>query len=265
MHDLRVATRRARSACRLFGSILEPADLQALRDELRWIAERLGAVRDLDVLTARLETQLKLTGSSAGFSQQVREGIRSRRVRALADLVPALESTRFSALLQMLESGREPDPARGGERPAGPFARKRIDKLFRRMSPWIDRPAEGLSDAELHRVRILFKRLRYACEFFRPLLGDEAERLISSFVFFQDCLGLHQDATTALRILGEQLAETALADRTEDLLLSMGSLMQIQRDIQRVQRETFTRRWESAPELLAQWSRTRSSGNRAAW
>jgi inorganic triphosphatase YgiF len=262
VHDLRVATRRARSACRLFGSILAPAELQALREELRWIAGLLGAVRDLDVLAARLDTQLKLTGSPAGFSGQVREGLRARRSRALAELVPALESGRFSALRQMLDAPRDTDFI-GGDPPAGGFARRRIDKVFRKLSPWIDRPADGLSDPELHRLRILFKRLRYTCEFFRPLLGAEAESLINSFVAFQDCLGLHQDATTAIRILGEMLAEVPLAERTEEMLLSMGSLLQIQRDIQKAQRDKFTRRWESAPEMLAAWRRT--DGAASSW
>ncbi len=203
VHDLRVAARRARSASRLFDFILDPDTLQRLRDELRWIARLLGGVRDLDVLAARLETQVRMTASDTGFSRLLRERLQSKRDGALAELVPALESGRFDALLTLLESIGEsvPSPFEAfGRDAAAPFARKRIDKAFRKLSPWIDRPADGLSDTELHRVRILFKRLRYTCDFFRSLPGQDMRSLIGAFVEYQDCLGLHQDAATAVRI-----------------------------------------------------------------
>ena len=253
VHDLRVATRRARSACRLFASCMASEELASLREELRWLAGLLGAVRDLDVLSSRLDAQLARSAAAPGFSGLLREEIGRRRRRALADLVPALDSGRFTALLQRLESAGEGTGQPGGpsEQPAAVLARRRIDKGFRKLAPWVDRPADGLSDVELHRVRILFKRLRYACEFFRPLLGAEGGALIDSFVAYQDCLGLHQDAATAIRLLGEIMPELPPEARTDELLLSMGSLLQVQRDVQQAQRQAFARRWESAPELLA--------------
>jgi len=260
VHDLRVATRRARSASRLFGFIIDPDQLRTLRGELRWIARLLGGVRDLDVLAARLETQVRMTASETGFSHLLRERLQLKRDRALAELVPALESDRFAGLLKLLQSTGEiiPLPCEAlGQDAAAPFARKRIDKAFRKLSPWIDRPAEGLPDAELHRVRILFKRLRYTCEFFRFLPGADLGSLIGAFVAYQDCLGLHQDAATAVRLLTEMLGEVPAEDRSEELLLSMGAMLQVQRDIQRTQRQKFCRKWSSAAELPALWKKLR--------
>ena len=56
VHDFRVATRRARFALKLFAGVLPDGRATDLRMELSWIAGLLGAVRDMDVLMARLET-----------------------------------------------------------------------------------------------------------------------------------------------------------------------------------------------------------------
>lgn len=267
VHDLRVATRRARSALRLFRFLFEPAQSRTFAAELGWIARLLGAVRDLDVLTARMDAQIDMTGAGPDFRSVVREALRERRTRAVSELVPALQSERFTQLLYALEntnlSDAVPHPTGAAvsesDQPAVQFARKRIDKTFSKLELWIDRPPESLTDAELHRVRILFKRLRYMCEFFRPLLGNDAGTLIAAFVGYQDCLGLHQDATTAHSVLSDVLEEVPRDERSEGLLLSMGAILQVQRDIQGAQREIFGRRWKSANELIALWRRVRAA------
>src|SRR6266545_895721 len=54
VHDMRVATRRLRSTLRTFRPLLPAERTEPLRGELRWLGERLGAVRDGDVMAARL-------------------------------------------------------------------------------------------------------------------------------------------------------------------------------------------------------------------
>jgi CHAD domain-containing protein len=267
VHDLRVATRRARSALRLFALLFAEEQKSALAAELGWIAGLLGAVRDLDVLTVRLDAQFDMTGASQDFRDTVRTAFRARRTRVVSELVPALQSERFALLLRALENpnlsdaaGQMTDPDASESGLPGPrFARKWIDKTFSKLGRWIDRQPESLTDAELHRVRILFKRLRYMCEFFRPILGNAAGSLIGAFVGYQDCLGLHQDATTALRVLSEVLEDVPPNERAEGMLLSMGALLQVQRDIQSAQRALFSSRWKSAAELVVLWSQVRDA------
>jgi hypothetical protein len=85
-------------------------------------------------------------------------------------------------------------------------AQKRVLRLGRSIGP--DSPA-----ADLHRLRILFKRLRYACEFFReafvdPVSGaDPLAEYIQAMVRFQDCLGEHQDAVMAMARIQELAKE----------------------------------------------------------
>jgi CHAD domain-containing protein len=260
VHDLRVATRRSRSALRLFSLVLDPEAARSLAAELSWIASLLGATRDMDVLLARLDHYFASVEAGPDFRDILGGRLRDRRANALSGLVEALQSGRFPDLLDKLEScgGADvPDPvidnAHRVDQPARRFARARIDKAFAKLALWTERPVQSLSDVELHRIRILFKRLRYMCEFFRPLLGKDAGDLIGSFVGFQDCLGLHQDATTALHMLSGILAEVPPHLRSEEFLLCAGAILQVQRDIQREQRERFARRWKSAPGLFGIW------------
>ncbi len=56
LHDMRVAVRRSRALLRA-GQPLYANDMSGLTEELRWVGEKLGAVRDLDVLLERLRAE----------------------------------------------------------------------------------------------------------------------------------------------------------------------------------------------------------------
>ena len=58
VHQMRVATRRARSALQAFGGIIERDATRPLCAELKWLAAALGAARDTEVLLARLTADL---------------------------------------------------------------------------------------------------------------------------------------------------------------------------------------------------------------
>lgn len=60
---------------------------------------------------------------------------------------------------------------------------------------------------ELHALRIEFKKLRYAVEFFQEILGQEAQIAITEIIQFQDHLGKLNDADVACRILNSTLAQ----------------------------------------------------------
>jgi CHAD domain-containing protein len=65
---------------------------------------------------------------------------------------------------------------------------------------------DGAPLTTYHALRIDFKRLRYALEFFRDVLGPETPGLIKSTVSMQDLLGALQDAHVAEGLIGEFLA-----------------------------------------------------------
>src|SRR5207248_11382379 len=57
VHQARVGARRLRSDLRTFAPLVEPDWREHLQDELRWLGDQLGAVRDADVLLDRLRRQ----------------------------------------------------------------------------------------------------------------------------------------------------------------------------------------------------------------
>ena len=53
------------------------------------------------------------------------------------------------------------------------------------------------TDAELHRIRILAKRARYAAEAVAPVAGPDAASFAKAAARLQTVLGEHQDSVTA--------------------------------------------------------------------
>jgi CHAD domain-containing protein len=254
LHDLRVATRRLRSALRLFADVLGPKRCDALRGELGLVGQVLGAVRDLDVFGINLQAQAQRLAEARGIAGRLAEELARQRGPARSSLVAALTARRFTSLVRRLDAlAAAPPPRRPRGAQGVPVAvaapalirraQRRVLRLGRAIGP--ESPA-----ADLHRLRILFKRLRYACEFFQEAFADPATGsnpladYVQAMIRFQDCLGEHQDAMTAMvRIQG--LAREAVQSGTllPEQLLDLGSLVQVQREIARTRRTRLAKLW----------------------
>ena len=291
LHDLRVATRRARFALRLLAPWFGDARCQALRGELRWIGGLLGTVRDLDVFVDRLEHDLARCEADPAAVEKLLRLLHRRRDAARAELVPALESERTRAIVEGLrtlapdaaalaeatagfEEGRSVHAAPGDAGgvsdaeaadarasavldeaaacaagrpvalpPASEVAPRLVARAARRVLRW-EKRLEGAPEAkDLHELRILFKGLRYTCEFFIELLTEDERKLIRALVELQDCLGEHQDAVVAQAEL-EKLTEQRVASRAgSPELLALGGLVQVQRERRAEQRALFDELW----------------------
>ena len=58
VHQMRVATRRARSALQAFGSVIDRETTRPLCEELKWLAATLGQARDTEVMLDLLKASL---------------------------------------------------------------------------------------------------------------------------------------------------------------------------------------------------------------
>ncbi|MFI0979358.1 CHAD domain-containing protein [Streptomyces sp. NPDC021093] len=215
VHQMRVATRRMRSAFKTYRKVLDRGVTDPIGDELKWLAGELGVDRDQEVLAARLSARLSalprtlLLGPVRG---RLRIWSVARRSGSRRRTLAVLDSRRYLDLLHSLDALlADPPLLRTAAKNAAPVLREALAKDHARLA---DRTEHALSlapggerDIALHEARKAAKRLRYAAESAQPVLGKPANRLRKRVKEVQTVLGDHQDsvvARTELRNLAVQ-------------------------------------------------------------
>jgi CHAD domain-containing protein len=204
VHQARVALRRLRSAIKLFAPVL-PADFVAAYGKTwQTLAGALGDTRNWDVFVA--ETLPPILATFPGHRDArrlLREGARrARQARAALTHMVALADyprliVEFTAAIYALQDQLPQD--------LDEFARQRLKARARQARRLAERHAE-LEPAARHRMRICFKKLRYAVEFFTPLLPPKRLKpYLQALSRLQDELGLINDHVTAQTLLDEAL------------------------------------------------------------
>jgi CHAD domain-containing protein len=103
-------------------------------------------------------------------------------------------------------------------------------------------------DADLHQIRILAKRARYAAEAAGPLAGKKASAFAGALAGLQTVLGDHQDAVVA-----EAWLRTATAG-PDGVSLAAGELIAMQRAEAAASRKRWPKAWDRASEKkLRSW------------
>jgi CHAD domain-containing protein len=228
VHKQRVATRRLRSLLRSTRDRLDDPDRGArLREELRWLGNALGEVRDHDVLIGHLFAELATIEEAASFGA-ILELLDNEREQARHTLLEALGSSRYRALLGELE---RPPGLREGERLASAAAAD-----YERLRRSAKKVGKNPSDKELHRLRIRAKRARYAAE----VIGGE-ERFVDRAKALQDVLGEHQDAVVAEERIRDLLGQVRGTGRTA---LVAGRLIERQHARGAAAREAWPKVWK---------------------
>ena len=243
VHQARVATRRLRSDLRTFGDLLEPAWAGPLRDELRWVADVLGEVRDPDVLLIRLRRQLDgLRRSDRVVGTALLDVVAGARADARGQLDAVLGSERYFMLLdRLVAAAGEPLVRPGAAAPAS----KVLPRLARR--PWaaLEKAAARIgpnsADEELHAVRVKAKRARYAAEVAARVIGKPAQQYADEVARVQDVLGEHQDACVAR----EWLRTTAVGVEPAAAFVA-GQLAMVQDTEAAARRREWVGAWERA-------------------
>ncbi len=207
VHQMRVQTRRLRAASALFAGVLR-APRRARASRLQWLARGLGRVRDLDVIVALLEDRHlpELGGAEAARLEDLLAALKERRWRAQKKLGARLAGGRWEKLKAALgEWARHPRFAGRGHEDAV-AARYLTDVIHRdanRVSARRGMTERVPTAADLHRLRIAVKRLRYVLDFHAETCGlaFDAERRLTRQL--QDCLGEIHDHDLLLGWFGE--------------------------------------------------------------
>ncbi|MEV4630160.1 CYTH and CHAD domain-containing protein [Micromonospora sp. NPDC049523] len=250
VHQMRVGCRRLRSDLRTFRSLLRPEWVDPLRDELKWLADVLGAARDAEVLRARLHVTADadpLSHLDRAAVDRIDAVLERRHEQALTSVDEALGSERYAALVEALVAAtREPQLTGAARGRAVDVLPKLVAKPWRRLAHG-GKDSDAAADLDplapderWHAVRINGKKARYAVDAVAPVLGGGARKLAKSLSRVQELLGEHQDAAVA--------AETWLGVAADDptdhaLAVTAGRLAERERTTIRRVRAEFPDAW----------------------
>lgn len=223
IHQMRVAIRRLRTMAHLLETT--PAfrlkRVQRLRKQLQPLADRLGGVRDLDILLetlAEYEHSIEPVGESSETQSSLREDIEQRREKALKRLRKTLRRPKTQRMLDQPDTIAKKLVAHNKSahqmlvrHVAGSALWSRYEAILR-----FETEVDGASEAsQLHPLRIACKHLRYALELFSDDDDPCAQSLLKTLKDVQTHLGDLQDSVFAIALL-DQLPN----DHPDDALLA---------------------------------------------
>ena len=229
LHDMRVATRRMRSAFRVFAPYFDPDALRPFLKGLRRTGRALGSVRDLDVFMEKAQHYLlaQPPGDEHSDLEPLLEAWQEQREVARIEMLAYLDSKRYQRFVQKIGQFLFTEGA-GALSP--PLDRPVPRQVYQVVPVLVYTRYEVIRGYEtvienaplemLHALRIDCKRFRYGLEFFREVLGAEAEEVIKEVVTVQDHLGDLNDADVACRLLIEFLDQWSKRERRERIDIS---------------------------------------------
>lgn len=251
LHDFRVAVRRTRTGLGQVKQVLPPDVAEKVKNDFSWLGDITGALRDLDVYL--LDRNMYLDRLPANLRPPLDDffaGMAQRRDRERKILVGHLRSGKYreiigcwQAYLQGPDLGEKtPD----SERPVAELAREIIFRTYKKIMKMGSSIKGGSPDADLHRLRIRCKKLRYVLEFFTSLFpAGEMDLAVKQLKKLQDNLGTFNDLSVQQEMLREYLAGLRPGSRkNQDLAAAIGGLLtDLYHEQQRVRGE-FTTRFE---------------------
>jgi CHAD domain-containing protein len=238
LHQHRVAVRRLRALLRAARPLVDAEWAQSLRAELKWLGGALGPVRDLDVMREHLrEEAASLEDHERAAFDPLLADLEAERETARGKMLEALRDPAYTALLERLERELPAPPPSGADTELRDLAAREHRRLRKAVRGVGDAP----SDEQLHAIRILVKRARYAAELAEGAVGRPAARFVARSKTLQDVLGDHQDAVVA----EERLRGLLAAHPGTASAFAVGRLVERQRARRTRARAAFPRAWRA--------------------
>ena len=193
VHQVRVAVRRLRSALVLFEPVLEPLAAHRFEAELKRFGSLFGAARDWDVFCE--ETLPGGLPDVADWRELLLTAAEPRRRDAHAGLAEALDGRAFAALVAGLLAWAGEAAVAADTGSVASHAPVMLDRLATEVHRRGRHVRDG-SDAQLHRLRKAFKKLRYGAEFLQPAFpAATADPFLAGCRKLQAVLGRFNDAS----------------------------------------------------------------------
>lgn len=211
VHDLRTSLRRLRAMLRSVpGSPAPPrAAPVTTDDDLRFVARALSALRDTDVLTEQLLSQLEALSFSPAqgpVCEDLVSALAARRRTALTHVAERRGNQRWGRAADRLDSWQQMPPRLAVPQPLCLLDSAREDVRARLLAAGGDLHA-------LHSARKAAKRWRYAAEMLLPAEPAASEHYDQA-TGIHERLGRLQDAVVAREFLETMQRSGDLADGT---------------------------------------------------
>ena len=228
VHNLRSATRRARSALQAYRRFYNALAVRHLGTELKWLGRVLGVPRDAEVMLDRLRGHMAELppGLASAVKDRLDEELGASRDAAHRKLQAAMVSARYFQLLDGLEAFLDSPPVRpDGAAPA----RKAAGKLVAKAATRLERAARTANrshrgaehETAVHQVRKDAKRLRHVAESVAPVHGKRATEIAKAAHRHQQILGDFQDSIVARDLLVSLAAAPELPEAVASAYITL--------------------------------------------
>lgn len=221
LHQMRVGTRRLRTALQIFDAVVKLPKAASAK-QLRDFARVLGQVRDLDVQMASLreDYQPHLNKREQKQLDKALSALEKQRRHAVSTMKDFFNGSRYESLKSAFKAWLEKPVYQSIE--SLPIAAVLPDLLNPLLSELFLHPGwlistqqatggdgESLDDREiLHDLRKVCKHVRYQAEFFTIFYETAFEDWIQEIKTLQDRLGEFQDTQVLIHLLDTELGKT---------------------------------------------------------
>lgn len=253
VHQMRVSIRRIRAALKTFAPLLSKSETTHWHAEFRWLAKRLGGVRDLDVFAEWLEQgKVVVADADADADADAEEchhlgdyqsDVSDLYHYARQGLLSSLGSDRYSHLLADFCAWIEQEQCFFINnaltwKPTQELSDMLIKRAVQRIARKIKAIGKQSPAEQLHRFRVECKRVRYSLDMLEGAASESHQELISKLKCIQQVLGNHQDACERSKRIQQYAKGESALRHGQDFVFYLGTLFaEQQRDIDRCVKE----------------------------
>jgi CHAD domain-containing protein len=213
VHQLRVASRRAVAAVRVFSDLIPTTSYQDIRTKLRQVRLAADAARNLDVLCGQILYCAEKEGN--GCCATVLEEVKRRRQEAQQPIMTTYEKLcaenldhQINTLLEEVRSRRKARARKRFGKQAPRYLKPVLTKFFRAAN------ADVSSDEAFHDLRLRAKKLRYTMEILAAAFPQGFRKnLYPQLILLQDTMGAVNDHATSKALFGEWLLKSQDAEQ----------------------------------------------------
>jgi triphosphatase len=234
VHQMRIGIRRLRAAISLFGEMVLDSEVEEIKNDLRWLTEKLAPARDLDVLAKDAIAPLREARRDKPEIALLEKDIRRDRNKEFVCAREAVSSRRYRNLvlktaLWLIDGEWSQTRSRPvvelRDRSIFSVAAEILDGRSRRVTRKTKR-LKKLDAFHRHKLRIAVKKLRYGCDFFETLFHHPKafQRYTKILKQLQGCLGRLNDIRVHSQKVGRLVNRPECDARQSKKAYAMGLL-----------------------------------------